>query len=114
MHSHQEPIVERFQRVVFGRVVARAHEHQSFQRTCLPAPAKDTLVERHQQAVENGAVGVQELIEEHQRRLRQHAFGVCDELAFSELADVERSEELVRLGEPREQIVERLAPEPRA
>lgn len=114
VHAQEESIVERFQGVVLGGVVARADEHERRERPRLAAPPEHPLVERHEEAVEDGAVRVQELVEKDERRLGQHPLGVRDELALAELPDVERPEELARLGEPREEIVEGAAAEPRA
>ena len=52
------------------------------------------------------AVGVEQFVEEHKVGLGQHAFGVRDEIAFAQAADVKGAEELVGLGEAGEQVFE--------
>ncbi len=104
--AEQEAIEQGRQGVVFGQTVAGAHDHQQRQLARFAAAAEDAFVEHHQQAVEDGAVGVEQFVQEHERRLGEHAFRIGRQLAFAQLADIERAEQLVRLGEPREQVIE--------
>ena len=105
-HPQQEPVEQGPQRLVLRQPVAGADRHQQGERPGFAAAAKHPLVEHHQEAVQDRAVGVEQLVEEHQRRLGQHALGIREQFSLAELADVERPEQLVGLGEPRQQIVE--------
>ena len=112
MHAEQEAIEQGPQGVVLRQAVAGADDHQQRQRAGFAAAAEDALVEHHQEAVEDRAVGVEQLVEEDQRGLRQHAFGVGHQVAFAEFADIERPEQLVGLGEAGQQVIEHAALDP--
>lgn len=105
-HPQQESVEESSQSAVLRQTVTRPDKHQCGQFPSLSPATKASLVESHQQAVENRAVGVQQFVQKNEVRLRQHALGVRDQIAFAQLADVKRSEQLVRLGKASQQIVE--------
>ena len=111
-HAEQEAIEQGPQGVVLRQAVAGADDHQQRQQAGLPAAAEDPFVEHHQEAVEDRAVGVEQLVEEDQRGLRQHALGVGHQVALAELADIERPEQFVGLGEAGQQIIEDAALDP--
>ena len=100
--AQQETVEKGAQGVVFREVIAGTGEEQRGDGAGLSAAAEDAFVQSHQQAVENGAVGVEQLVEENDVGLGQHALGVRHEIALTQAADVEGAEEFVRLGEARE------------
>jgi len=87
-------------------VIARADKEECGQRPGLFATAKDPLVQSDEERVENGAVGVQEFIEEDERCLGKHTFGVRQEFALAQLPNVKGAEEFAGFGEAGEEIVE--------
>ena len=113
MHAQEKTIEQRFQRVLFGQVIARADEHERLEAARFFSTSENLFVQREQQAVEDGAVGIEEFVEKNERRLRQHALGVREQFALAEFAQIERAEEFVRFGETREQIVKAAPFEPR-
>ena len=64
------------------------------------------LVEQGEQRVEDRRVGLEDLVEEDDLRRREHALGAALVASLAERCDVDGAEELVRLGEAREQVLE--------
>ena len=64
------------------------------------------LVEEREERVEDGRVRLEDLVEEDDLGLGQHPLGAALVAALAEGGDVDRAEDLVRLGEAREQVLE--------
>ena len=75
-NSHQESIKQSPQRIVLRQVVTGPDHHQCGHRSRLATAPKHAFVEHAQQAVQDRAVGVQQLVQEHEGRFGQHAFGI--------------------------------------
>src|SRR5690349_9058685 len=86
-HAHEKPIEQRPQCVVFGQSIAGPDDHEGGQDALLAAAPEHALVKHGEEAVENRAVGVEQLVEEHQRSLWKHSFCVGDQITFTEAAD---------------------------
>lgn len=94
---------------VFGEVVAGADEGEGWELLGFAASAEGSLVEGGEEIIEDGAVGIEEFVEEDDLGFGEHAIGVGDEFAFFESADVEGAEEFVGFGEAGEEVVKGLA-----
>src|SRR3954465_8473939 len=70
------------------------------------AAREGPLVEDAEEGVEDGGRTEEDLVEEGDLGLGQHARGLRLDDAFLELAQIDRSENLARLGEPAQQIFE--------
>ncbi len=72
----------------------------------LGAAPEDALVEHREEVVEERAVRVEELVEEDELGLGEHARRARRDRPLAEARQVDRSEDLVRLGEAREEVLE--------
>jgi hypothetical protein len=70
------------------------------------AAAKDTLVENAQERIEDGRRALEDLVEERELRLRQHAGGLRLYHPLAQPLQVDRAEDLARLGEAAEEVLE--------
>src|SRR4051812_38361918 len=104
MDTQQKTIEQRLERVVLGQMIARAHEHESFQSARFFAAPKNPFIERREQAVQNRAVGIEQFVEENERGLWQHAFGIGQQFAFTQFANIERAKQFVRFRKTGEQV----------
>ena len=75
--------------------------------------AVDPLVEHREQVVQDRAIGVEQLVQEDELRLRKHPGGDRGDGPLAEPDQVDRAEDLVRLGEPGQQIFKIVAPDRR-
>ena len=100
MAAKQEPVEQGPQRLVFGQVVGRREQRQQRELVHLGPAAVKPLVEHGQQVVEDRAIGVEELVQEDEFALGKHAGGHRGDRSFAEPDQVDRAEDLVRLGEP--------------
>ncbi len=75
-------------------------------RTTCGAVRELALVQDGEQRVQDRRVRLEDLVEEDDLGLGQHGLGPARVAALAEGADVDRAEELVRLGEAREQVLE--------
>ena len=110
--AHQEAVGEGGEMLVLGQAVggADAHAQRAVQHGV--AAAEGALVEQRQERVEDGGGAEEHLVEERQIRLGQHAGGLGLDDALLELAQIDRPENLRRLGEAPHQVLEHPAAEP--
>src|SRR5262249_57767299 len=62
------------------------------------------LVQDGEERVQDRRVRLEDLVEEDDLRLGQHGLGLARVGALAEGADVDRAEQLVRLGKPRQKV----------
>src|SRR5687767_9210616 len=105
MRAQKKPVEKRAKGFVVRQTVAGTHKHERLKRARFPSPAENTLVESHQQAVQQCAVRVEQLIKEDKAGFRKHSFRVGDQVPFPQTADVEGTEKLGRLREPGQEII---------
>ena len=104
--TDQEPVEQGTQRIVLGQVVRGREEREQRQAVQLGPAAVDPLVEHREQVVQDRAVGVEELVQEDELGLGQHAGGDRGDGPLAEPHQVDRAEHLVRLGEAGQQVLE--------
>ena len=104
--AHQEPVEDRAQGVVVGHLVGRAVERAQRHLDARAAGEELPLVQDAEQRVQDRGVRLEDLVEEHDLRLGQHRLDAPDVAALAEGLDVDRAEDLVGLGEARQQIFE--------
>ena len=110
MAAEQEPIEQGAERLVLGQVVRRREEREQGKPVDLGAAAIDPLVQHRQQVVQDRAVGVEQLVEEDELGLGEHAGDDRGDRSLAEPGQVDRAEDLVRLGEARQQVFEGTPP----
>ena len=104
--AHQEAIEDRAQRVVVRDLVGGAVQRRQRHLDAGAAGEEPALVQDAEQRVQDGGVGLEDLVEEHDVGVGQHRLDPADVGALAEGLDVDRAEDLVRLGEPRQQVLE--------
>ena len=72
----------------------------------LPAARVAPLVQEREERVQDGRVALEDLVEEDDLRVRQHPLDAPLVAPLAERGDVDRAEDLVRLGEAREEVLE--------
>jgi hypothetical protein len=108
-HAQEEAVEDRLEALVGGHLVRRAEHAQERHVDHGAAVVELPLVEEREQRVEDGAVRLEDLVEEDDLGLGHHALGAAAVGALAEGGDVDRPEELVGLGEAREQVLEVVA-----
>ena len=106
VHAQEEAVEDRVERLVPGHLVRGREDADQRAAYHLAAARELALVEQREQGVEDRAVRLEDLVEEDDLRLGQHAGRVAAVDALAERGDVDRAEDLVRLGEAREQVLE--------
>ena len=101
-----EPILERGELDVLGQLVGRGEQDAQLDRHRLAVLVELALVDDREQRVQDRRVRLEDLVEEHQPRGRQLAVLAAQVAAVAQLGDVDRPEDLGRLGEPREHVLE--------
>ena len=104
--AEQEPVEQGPQGLVLGQVVRGREQREQRQPVDLGPAAIDPLVEDREQVVQDRAVGVEQLVEEDELGLGEHPGGDRGDGPLAEPHQVDRAEHLVRLGEPRQQVLE--------
>ena len=110
--ANEKAVEQCAQGFVFGQIVAGPDKHERRELVALTTTPESAFVECGEEVVEDGAVGVEELIQENNLGFGEHAFGVGDQFAFLEPADVEGAKKFVGLGESGEKIVEGFPDDP--
>ena len=104
--AQKEAIEDRGQVVVVGHLVRGAEHRQQRHVLHLGAVGELALVQDGEERVQDRRVRLEDLVEEDDLRLGQHGLGLARVGAFAEGADVDGAEELVGLGEARQQVLE--------
>ena len=103
---HQEAIEHRPQRVVVGDLVGGAEQRRQRHLDAGGAGEETALVQDAEQRVQDGGVRLEDLVEEDDLRVGQHRLDAAQVGPLAEGLDVDGAEDLVRLGEPGQQVLE--------
>ncbi len=103
--AEQEAVEEGRQGVVGGDLVAGGEHRDQGDPNGVGAVGEAARVEQGEQAVEDRPVGLEDLVEERDLGLGQHALDPPPILAGPKGLDVDRPEDLVGLGEAGQQVV---------
>ena len=104
--AHQEAIEDRPQRVVVRDLVGGAVQRRQRHLDAGAAGEEPPLVQDAEQRVQDRRVRLEDLVEEDDVGVGQHRLDAADVGALAEGLDVDRAEDLVRLGEARQQVLE--------
>ncbi len=105
--AEQEAVGERLQAGVVRERVGGADADAQGAVDHGVAAAEDPVVEQPQQRVQDGRGAKEYLVQEGQLGLRKHALGAGLDDAVAQLLEVDGAEDLRRLGEAAEQVLER-------
>ena len=103
---HQEAIEHRPQRVVVGDLVGGAEQRRERNLDAGGAGEEAALVQDAEQRVQDGGVRLEDLVEEDDVRVGEHRLDAPQVGPFPKRLDVDRAEDLVRLGKARQQVLE--------
>jgi hypothetical protein len=109
--AHEETIVERAEAAFgIGRFVRGTdHRDERHPRTVAPT-VEDTFVDEAKEAIEDGRIGLEDLVEEGHFGLRQIAIGHPPVVLLFETFERNRSKQFVGVGEPGQQVLEGARP----
>ena len=104
--AEEEAVEDRRERLVGGDLVRGAEARQERARDDGAAARVAALVQEREQRVQDGRVALEDLVEEDDLGVRQHPLDAPLVAPLAERGDVDRAEDLVRLGEAREEVLE--------
>ena len=87
-------------------MVGRREQRQKRELVNFGAAAVKPLIEHGQKVIEDRAIGIEKLVEEDEFALGEHAGCHRGDRSLAEPDQVDRAEDLVRLGEPGQQVFE--------
>jgi hypothetical protein len=106
VHPKEESIEDRGQGLIAGDLVRRSEDADERATYDLTAARILTLVQQGEQRVQDRAVRLEHLVEEDDLCLRQHTRRVAPIDALTKRRNVDGSEDLVRLRETGQEILE--------
>ena len=104
--ANQEAIEHRPQRVVVGDLVGGAKERRQRHLDAGRAGEEASLVQDAEQSVQDGRVRLEDLVEEDDVGVGEHRLDAAQVGPLAKRLDVDRAEDLVRLREPGQQVLE--------
>ena len=104
--SQEETIVQRVEFLGFREFVGRADEAEQRDFDPFVAVVEEPLVQDGEEGVEDGGVGLEDLVDERHGGGGEVAVRLPDVLVVLETAHGQGAEELLRNGEPGEQALE--------